>query len=81
MNSITANPIKTVKPIRWIGALQGLRAIAFLAIFLSHSGIGPFGCFGAWGVSLFLMMSGFFDVISISSKIEYANIRLFICMV
>ena len=59
MNSFTANPIKTVKPIRWIGALQGLRAIAFLAIFLSHSGIGPFGCFGAWGVSLFLMMSGF----------------------
>lgn len=36
MNSFTANPIKTVKPIRWIGALQGLRAIAFLAIFLSY---------------------------------------------
>ncbi len=36
MNSFTANPIKTVKPIRWIGALQGLRAIAFLAIILSY---------------------------------------------
>lgn len=36
MNSFTANPIKTVKPIRWIGALQGLRAIAFLAITLSY---------------------------------------------
>lgn len=36
MNSFTANPIKTVKPIHWIGALQGLRAIAFLAIILSY---------------------------------------------
>lgn len=36
MNSFTANPIKTVKPIRWIGVLQGFRAIAFLAIFLSY---------------------------------------------
>lgn len=36
MNSFTANPIKTVKPICWIGVLQGLRAIAFLAIFLSY---------------------------------------------
>lgn len=36
MNSFAANPIKTVKPIRWIGALQGLRAIAFLAIILSY---------------------------------------------
>jgi hypothetical protein len=36
VNSFTANPIKTVKPIRWIGALQGLRAIAFLAIYLSY---------------------------------------------
>lgn len=36
MNSFTANLINTVKPIRWIGALQGPRAIAFLVIFLSY---------------------------------------------
>lgn len=54
MNSFTAIPIKTVKPIRWIGALQGLRAIAFLAIFLSHSGIGPFGCLGPGVFPFFL---------------------------
>lgn len=44
---------------KWITALQGLRAISFLAIFVSHSGLGPFGCLGAWGVSVFLVMSGF----------------------
>lgn len=59
MNLFTENPTKTIKPAHWIGSLQGLRAIAFLAIFLSHTGIGPFGCFGTWGVSVFLMMSGF----------------------
>ncbi len=36
MNSFTANPIKTVKPIRWIAALQCLRAIAFFAFYLSY---------------------------------------------
>lgn len=40
-------------------ALQGLRAIAFLAIFISHCGIGNLGCLGAWGVSVFFVMSGF----------------------
>ncbi|MGO5393362.1 acyltransferase family protein [Collinsella sp. LCP19S3_C9] len=40
-------------------AIQGLRAISFLAIFVSHSNLGSFGCLGAWGVSVFLMLSGF----------------------
>lgn len=39
--------------------MQGLRAVSFLAIFVSHSGLGSFGCLGAWGVSVFLVMSGF----------------------
>lgn len=38
---------------------QGLRAVAFCAIFLCHTGIGKFGCLGAWGVSVFLVLSGF----------------------
>lgn len=42
-----------------ITAIQGLRAISFLAIFVSHSNLGTFGCLGAWGVSVFLMLSGF----------------------
>ena len=33
-----------------IYSIQGLRAIAFLAIFISHSGIGSYGCLGARGV-------------------------------
>lgn len=39
MNSFTANPIKTVKPIRWIAALQGLRAIAFLQFIFLTCGV------------------------------------------
>lgn len=42
-----------------IQALQGLRTVAFFAIFLSHSGIGQLGCLGAWGVSVFFVLSGF----------------------
>lgn len=44
---------------RWIPAIQGLRAVAFLAIFVTHSGLGSFAFLGAWGVSVFLMLSGF----------------------
>lgn len=41
-----------------IAALQGLRACGFLAIFFSHS-IDGFVSFGAAGVSVFLILSGF----------------------
>ena len=42
-----------------INSIQGLRAIAFLAIFISHTGIGSLGALGAWGVSVFFVLSGF----------------------
>lgn len=38
--------------------LQGLRTLAFAAIFLSHTGIGYLGALGAWGVSVFFVLSG-----------------------
>ena len=40
-------------------SLQGLRAVAILAIFISHTGIGSLGALGAWGVSVFFVLSGF----------------------
>ena len=39
-----------------IESLQGLRFLAFFGIFISHIGIMPWG---AWGVSVFLVLSGF----------------------
>lgn len=39
-----------------IPALQGLRVLAFVGIFLSHAIDTPSG---AWGVSIFIMLSGF----------------------
>lgn len=42
-----------------ITSFQGLRAVAFLAIFVSHAGIAPVSFLGAWGVSIFLCLSGF----------------------
>lgn len=41
---------------------QGLRAIAFLFVFVCHSNVGAFEAFGAWGVSVFLVLSGFLMV-------------------
>lgn len=42
-----------------IKGIQSLRTLAFLGIFVSHLEIGPFGSLGAWGVSVFIIMSGF----------------------
>lgn len=39
-----------------IKALQGLRVLAFIGIFLSHAIDTPSG---GWGVSIFIMLSGF----------------------
>jgi len=42
-----------------IDSLQGLRAVAFLGIFISHCNLGKIEALGAWGVSVFLTLSGF----------------------
>lgn len=49
-------------------SFQGLRAVAFLAIFVSHTGLGRLGYLGAWGVSVFLVLSGFLMMRSHISK-------------
>lgn len=41
-----------------IEAIKGLRAVAFIVIFLSHSGV-IWHDFGALSVSFFLVLSGF----------------------
>ncbi len=41
-----------------IKPLQGLRALAFLGVFLNHS-VGGMACTGAAGVSVFFVLSGF----------------------
>ena len=43
-----------------IESLQGLRALAFLGVFASHTYLKSFRFTGAWGVSVFFMLSGFF---------------------
>ncbi len=68
-----------------IESLQILRAIAFLEIFLGHCGITFFT--GAFGVSIFIVLSGFCmalnylpkaDKISLSpvSNIKYALLKI-----
>lgn len=47
---------------QYLPQFQGLRAVAFGAIFISHLGIGNLGALGAWGVSVFLVLSGFLMV-------------------
>lgn len=45
-----------------LDSLQAVRALAFLGIFLSHTGIKYFGTTGTWGVSVFFVLSGFLMV-------------------
>lgn len=56
---------------RRIDSIQGLRAIAFLAIFMSHSRLLGLGFLGAWGVSIFFVLSGFLMVYNYYPKIDY----------
>lgn len=44
-----------------IYSLQALRGLAFVAVFISHTSILNYSltCLGAWGVSIFLVLSGF----------------------
>lgn len=52
-------------------SMQGLRGIAFLAIFIFHC-TGSRG-FGAWGVSVFLILSGFLMVYNYYGKQRIKN--------
>lgn len=45
-----------------IKTLESLRAIAFILVFLSHTGIKAFEGIGMWSVSLFFVLSGFVSV-------------------
>ncbi len=56
------------KQLAKIDAIQGVRAVAFLAIFVSHTPLGTLGCLGAWGVSVFFVMSGFLMMLSALNK-------------
>ena len=42
-----------------IDSLQGIRAFAFLGIYTCHSYLTVFGACGGWGVSVFMILSGF----------------------
>ena len=50
--------------------IQGLRAVAFFGIFLSHGFGGRAEGLGAWGVSIFLILSGFLMEVSYLKKDE-----------
>ena len=51
-----------------IDSLQAIRAIAFLAILFSHSNISIFFPGGSWGVTVFLLLSGFLMYYSYGSS-------------
>lgn len=58
-----------------IYSLQGLRALAFMAVFSEHVGLTKLG---GWGVTVFLMMSGFLNEIRFetsSQKMEWHPIK------
>ena len=42
-----------------MNSLQGIRAFAFICIFLHHSSLNGMGALGPYGVSLFIILSGF----------------------
>jgi peptidoglycan/LPS O-acetylase OafA/YrhL len=52
-------PTTTVGPIGYYPAIDGLRAIAVLAVFLLHNGIWVTAPNGGYGVELFFVISGF----------------------
>lgn len=56
--------------------IQALRGIAFLGVFLSHTGLKWFGAVGHWGVSVFLVLSGFLMFISYSGNDRIKRISL-----
>ncbi len=65
----------TVKNRENIRAIQALRGLAFLEIFLSHSNVPLIGASGAWGVSIFIVLSGFLMVYRYYDKQIVCNIH------
>lgn len=62
-----------VKSKNRIYSIQSLRAIAFLGVCLSHCGIGEAG---TWGVSVFIILSGFLMTYNYYEKnIEKMNLK------
>lgn len=59
-----------------IESFQGLRAIAFLGIFLSHMKTKYFTGTGAWGVSVFLILSGFLMINNYFRKNRITHISI-----
>ena len=59
-----------------IESLQGLRALAFLGVFASHTYLKSFRFTGAWGVSVFFMLSGFLLVHNYYNKQKIENVTL-----
>lgn len=51
-----------------IDSLQTIRAFAFLGIFFWHTEIPLSSTFGGWGVSIFIVLSGFVMVYSYYNK-------------
>lgn len=56
--------------------IQALRGIAFLGVFLSHTGLKWFGATGHWGVSIFLVLSGFLMFVSYSGNNRIERISI-----
>lgn len=61
-----------------LDSLQALRALAFLGIFSSHAVVG--NSLGAWGVSIFIVMSGFLMTYNYNDKLlEPVTIKNSLC--
>lgn len=57
-----------------IESLQALRALAFLGVFLTHCEVIP--NLGGWGVSVFIVLSGFLMVYSYNDRLENLDISV-----
>ena len=59
-----------------LNQIQALKGIAFLGVFLSHTGFTWFWSVGHWGVSVFLVLSGFMMTYSYYHKNRIKNTSL-----